>query len=146
MSLGPPKWDFGLNKIWFRYHHTLLWGRFILLGGLSSHHHLQYTWCIIMCSTILQQFLYMRCIASVLGSSWRLHDQAVPMLVYHSVRTWLKTVVLVLGLQEVPLSTLHFSACQRTLCYYPSVHCPYQARLVRRVHRSAQDVWCVFSE
>ena len=33
----------------------------------------------------------MRCIAGVLGSSWRLHDQAVPMLVYHSVRTWFKT-------------------------------------------------------
>ena len=32
-----------------------------------------------------------RCIAGVLGSSWRLHDQAVPMLVYHSVRTWFKT-------------------------------------------------------
>ena len=24
MSLGPPKWNFRLNNIWFRYHHTLL--------------------------------------------------------------------------------------------------------------------------
>ena len=33
MSLGPPKWNFRLNNIWFRYHHTLLRGRFILVVG-----------------------------------------------------------------------------------------------------------------
>ena len=91
MSLGPPKWNFRLNNIWFRYHHTLLRGQFNLLVGLSGHHHFRYAWFIIMCVTILWQFLYMRCIAGVLGSSWRLHDQAVPMLVHHSLRTWFKT-------------------------------------------------------
>ena len=95
----------------------------------------------------------MRCIVGVLGSSWRLHNQAVPMPVYHSVRTWFKTgcelvfplFALALDLQEVPLSTLHSFACQRTLCSYSSIHGPYHALLVRHVHHSAQEAWCVFS-
>ena len=71
------------------YHHTLLRGQFILLMGLSSHHHFRYTWCIMMCITVSVSLHEIHCV--VLGSSWRLYDQALAMLVYHSVRTWFKT-------------------------------------------------------
>ena len=149
VSLGPPKWNFRLNNIWFRYHHTLLRGTagsvYPACGALHSsplpvylvyhrvyHHSLAVSLHEMYCVSIR---LFLEIARS--SCSHACLPQCKDLVQNGFWVCFSSLVALVFGPPEVPLSISHFS--------YSSVHFPYHALLVRQVHRSAQEVWCVFS-